>query len=135
MAIANKTDGTSNPNIGEEVPTSTTPRQRPKVLYGITQRVRSGHGNMYVTVNFDVQGNPFEVFGTLGKAGGCDSAQLEAISRLISLVLRSGISPIEVVNQLRGISCCPAWEDGILIHSGPDALALALESHLSLGLE
>ena len=86
---------------------------------------------MYVTVNFDEQGKPFEVFGALGKAGGCDSAQLEAISRLVSLALRSGIDPQAVIDQLRGITCCPAWDNGTLVRSSPDAVALALERHLT----
>ena len=93
----------------------------------MTERVRTGHGNMYVTINFDENDRPFEVFGNLGKAGGCDSAQLEAISRLVSLALRSGIDPSVVLEQLRGITCCPAWDDGTLVRSGPDAVALALE--------
>ena len=107
------------------------PRDRPREIHGITERVRTGHGNMYITINFDENRNPFEVFGTLGKAGGCDSAQLEAISRLVSLALRSGINPEEVYTQLRGITCCPAWDDGTLVRSGPDAVALALERRLN----
>ncbi len=103
------------------------PRSRPQTIHGVTERVRTGHGNMYVTINFDENDRPFEVFGNLGKAGGCDSAQLEAISRLVSLALRSGIDPGVVLEQLRGITCCPAWDDGTLVRSGPDAVALALE--------
>ena len=106
-----------------------TPRSRPQSIHGVTERVRTGHGNMYVTINFDENHRPFEVFGNLGKAGGCDSAQLEAISRLVSLALRSGIEPSAVLEQLRGITCCPAWDDGTLVRSGPDAVALALERH------
>ena len=106
------------------------PRERPQKIYGTTERVRTGHGNMYVTINVDEDSKPFEVFGTLGKAGGCDSAQLEAISRLVSLALRSGIDPHIVIDQLRGITCCPAWDNGTLVRSSPDALALALERHV-----
>ena len=112
-------------------PVQASPRQRPQSIRGVTERVRTGHGNMYVTVNFDEQDRPFEVFGNLGKAGGCDSAQLEAISRLVSLALRSGIAPDAVLEQLRGITCCPAWDEGTLVRSGPDAVALALERHTS----
>ena len=89
------------------------------MVQGITDRVRTGHGNMYVTVNFSRTGIPFEVFSNLGKAGGCDSAQLEAISRLASLALRSGIEKEQIVEQLRGITCCPAWDDGIDGALGP----------------
>ena len=110
---------------------SLTPRGRPQEMSGITERIRTGHGNMYVTINFDEEGQPFEVFTTLGKAGGCDSAQLEAISRLASLALRSGIDIKAVVEQIRGITCCPAWDSGVLVRSGPDAVALALERHSS----
>ncbi len=106
-----------------------TPRQRPQAIRGVTERVRTGHGNMYVTLNFDDSGMPFEVFGNLGKAGGCDSAQLEAISRLVSLALRSGVDPNVVIEQLRGITCCPAWDEGVLVRSGPDAVALAMARH------
>ena len=103
-----------------------TPRERPRQMHGITERLRTGHGNMYVTVNYDGEGVPFEVFGNLGKAGGCDSAQLEAITRLTTLCLRSGIDPGEIFAQLNGITCCPAWDEGTQIKSSPDALALAL---------
>ena len=108
-----------------------TPRRRPQSIHGVTERLRTGHGNMYVTINFDEEGTPFEVFGNLGKAGGCDSAQLEAISRLVSLALRSGLDPKIVVEQLRGITCCPAWDEGTLVRSGPDAVALAMERHMA----
>lgn len=106
------------------------PRQRPSSIKGVTDRVRTGHGNMYVTVNFDEEGHPFEVFTTLGKAGGCDSANLEAISRLISLALRSGIDPVQIVEQLKGITCCPVWDSGTLVRSTPDAVAHVLGRHM-----
>ena len=107
---------------------SRVPRRRPRQIHGITERVRTGHGNMYVTVNMDSEGLPFEVFGTMGKAGGCDAALLEAVSRLVSLALRAGIEPSEVTRQLRGITCCPAWDNGVLVGSGPDAVALVLDN-------
>jgi len=83
---------------------------------------------MYITIN-SRDGHPFEVFSNLGKAGGCDSAQLEAISRLASLALRSGIDPEQVVEQLSGITCCPQWDDGTLVRSAPDAVALVISKH------
>ena len=106
------------------------PRQRPASIKGITERVRTGHGTMFVTINFDEEGHPFEVFSTLGKAGGCDSAHLEGLSRLISLALRSGIDPDQVVEQLRGITCDPVWDGGTLVRSEEDAVALVLSRHL-----
>ena len=115
--------------VGGETASYQRPRLRPQSITGVTERVRTGHGNMYVTINFDEGNKPFELFGNLGKAGGCDSAQLEAISRLVSLALRSGIDPKIVIAQLRGITCCPAWDEGTLVRSSPDAVALALERH------
>ncbi|NQW23695.1 MAG: vitamin B12-dependent ribonucleotide reductase [SAR202 cluster bacterium] len=115
----------------DEINDVLAPRQRPQSIRGVTERVRTGHGNMYVTINFDESDAPFEVFGNLGKAGGCDSAQLEAISRLVSLALRSGIEAKTVIDQIRGITCCPAWDEGTMVRSGPDAVALALERHTS----
>ena len=115
---------------GQALTPRVRPRVRPQEMTGITERIRTGHGNMYVTINFDEAGKPFEVFTTLGKAGGCDSAQLEAISRLVSLALRSGVDIKEVVDQIRGITCCPAWDNGVLVGSGPDAVALAMQRRL-----
>ena len=113
-----------------EAPSPLAPRRRPTSVAGVTDLVRTGHGNMYVTITFDEVGKPFEVFTTLGKAGGCDSANLEAVSRLVSLALRSGIHPDEIVHHLQGITCCPAWDGGALIRSAPDAMAHALANHL-----
>ena len=109
------------------------PRERPTSVAGVTDRVRTGHGNMYVTITFDEESKPFEVFTTLGKAGGCDSANLEAVSRLVSLALRSGIDPDQIVAHLQGITCCPAWDGGTLIRSAPDAMAHTLVNHIHAG--
>ena len=105
---------------------------RPPAMPGITERVRTGHGSLYITINFAESPDgprPFELFTTLGKAGGCDSAQLEALSRLGSLALRAGVSPERVAAQLSGITCCPAWDQGNLIRSAPDAVALVLNKY------
>ena len=123
IADADDPDAVKIIGLGHRVP-----RRRPRQIHGITERVRTGHGNMYVTVNMDADGLPFEVFGAMGKAGGCDAALLEAVSRLVSLALRAGIEPSEVTRQLRGITCCPAWDDGVLVGSGPDAVALVLDN-------
>jgi len=106
------------------------PRKRPKVTKGITERVSTGCGYIYVTVNFDDQGIS-EVFSTLGKAGGCAAAQLEAISRLVSLALRSEIDIDSVVKHLRGIRCPSiAWEQGHAVLSCADAIASVLEKYI-----
>jgi len=107
------------------------PRKRPKVTTGVTERVNTGCGYIYVTVNFDSRGIS-EVFSTLGKAGGCAAAQLEAISRLTSLALRSGIDIDSIVKHLRGIRCPSiAWEQGHAILSCADAIASVLEKYIS----
>ncbi len=110
--------------------TSLKPRPRPKVTKGITERVTTGCGYIYVTVNFDEKG-VCEVFSSLGKAGGCASAQLEATSRLISLALRSGIDTASVTKHLRGIRCpSVAWEEGHAVLSCADAIASVLEKYI-----
>ena len=106
------------------------PRRRPAVTHGVTERVRTGEGNIYVTINEDDRGL-CEVFSTIGKAGGNAAAQSEAISRLMSLALRSGIDPHEIIAELKGISGPnPVWENGDLVLSTPDAIGKALERHL-----
>jgi ribonucleoside-diphosphate reductase alpha chain len=105
-------------------------RQRPAALRGMTRRMPSPLGDLYVTVNEDDLGKPFEVFATLGKAGGAAMADVEAIGRLISLALRSGIPIGEVIQQMRGISCDRAVGLGPnKVLSVPDAIAQALGRH------
>jgi len=107
-----------------------TPRKRPKVTSGVTERVNTGCGNIYVTVNLDSRGIS-EVFSTLGKAGGCAVAQLEAISRLTTLALRSGIDIDSIVKHLRGIRCPSiAWEQGHAVLSCADAIASVLKKYI-----
>ena len=106
-------------------------RMRPTTTAGQTRRMRTGDGTLYITVNEDENGL-CEVFTTIGKAGGTVAAQTEAISRLISLSLRSGVDPNSIINQLKGISGPnPTWEDGQLILSTPDAIGRALETFVN----
>ena len=106
------------------------PRIRPTQTQGLTRRIKTGEGTLYITINEDEHGL-CEVFTTIGKAGGNAAAQSEAISRLISLALRSGINPQSIVRQLKGISGPnPTWEDGRLILSTPDAIGKALDDYL-----
>ena len=110
--------------------TKKTARNRPQITTGKTRRMRTGDGTLYITVNEDENGL-CEVFTAIGKAGGTVAAQTEAISRLISLALRSGVDPNSIINQLKGISGPnPTWEDGQLILSTPDAIGRALETFL-----
>ena len=107
-----------------------TKRTRPAVLRGTTRRLPSPLGDLYVTINEDDHGRPFEVFITLGKAGGAAMADVEAIGRLISLALRSGIPISEIYSQLRGISCDRAVGVGPnKVLSVPDAIAQAIAQH------
>jgi ribonucleoside-diphosphate reductase alpha chain len=106
-------------------------RTRPAALKGATRRMPSPLGDLYVTINEDDAGRPFEVFATLGKAGGAAMADVEGIGRLISLALRSGIPIADVVQQLRGIACDRAVGIGPnKVLSVPDAIAQALASHM-----
>lgn len=107
-------------------------RRRPQVLTGKTIKSPSPLGDLYVTINEDEEGVPFEVFCTVGKAGGAANADTEAIGRLISLILRHGISIEEVRDQLRGISCDRAVGFGPnKVLSGPDAIAQCVDRYLS----
>ncbi|MCX7956324.1 MAG: vitamin B12-dependent ribonucleotide reductase [Endomicrobia bacterium] len=106
------------------------PRLRPKVVTGRTVKMITGCGNMYVTINEDEFG-PCELFTSLGKSGGCTSSQSEAIGRLISLALRSGVNPNKIIEQLRGIRCpSPVIYQGESIFSCADAIAKSLEIYL-----
>ena len=117
-------------DTSQEKTTNKKPRIRPTQTQGLTRRIKTGEGTLYITINEDEQGL-CEVFTTIGKAGGNAAAQSEAISRLISLALRSGINPQSIVRQLKGISGPnPTWEDGRLILSTPDAIGKALDDYL-----
>jgi ribonucleoside-diphosphate reductase alpha chain len=106
-------------------------RQRPQALRGYTMKMMSPLGDLYVTINEDQHGRPFEVFCTLGKAGGAAMADAEAIGRLLSLALRSGIPIGRVKDQLRGISCDRAVGVGPnKVLSAPDAIGQAIERYL-----
>jgi len=107
-------------------------RNRPEMLRGRTIKMISPLGDLYVTINEDEAGRPFEVFTTLGKAGGAANADAEAIGRLASLALRSGIPLTSVRDQLRGISCDRAVGVGPnKVLSAPDAIAQAIERYLA----
>jgi ribonucleoside-diphosphate reductase alpha chain len=103
-------------------------RSRPDMLRGTTRRMDTPLGTMYVTITEDDRGQPFEVFITLGKAGGAAMADVEAMGRLISLSLRSGIPIMQVHRQLRGIaSDRPIGLGPNKVLSVPDAIGIAIE--------
>ncbi len=114
-----------------------TPAPRPKargeVAFGVTRKIKTGCGNLYVTINEDEEGRPFEIFTQIGKAGGCVASQCEAMGRMTSLALRSGIEAQEIVQQMRGISChLPVGYGGGKVMSCSDAMAQAMDWYLGL---
>ncbi len=102
------------------------PEDRPDTLSGFTEKIKTGYGNLYITVNMH-EGKPFEVFASIGKSGYSTMADTEAICRLISLGLRSGIPVLQIVRQLQGIGgSSPIFERRGLVFSIPDAIAKVL---------
>ena len=88
---------------------------RPRTLSGVTKKLQTGHGPLYVSMNDDEFG-PRECFVVLGKPGGTAAAFSDALGRMISLAMTHGAQPAEVVNQLRGI------QDGHPMGFGPNAI-------------
>ena len=107
------------------------PRNRPAITTGYTYKMRTGCGNLYITINED-QNGLCEIFTTMGKSGGCMNSFAEGLSRLISLSLRSGVDPREIIDQLKGIRCpIPTWSEGIQILSCSHTISLAMEMRLN----
>ncbi|MDA8141297.1 MAG: vitamin B12-dependent ribonucleotide reductase [Desulfobacteraceae bacterium] len=120
------TAGTKAEGAAKESPRPSV-RERPETLEGFTTKIRTGYGQLYVTVT-EFNGRPFEVFATIGKSGRSTTAKTEAIGRLVSLALRTGVEVTEIVNQLKGISGeHPIFQEGGLVLSIPDAIARVLE--------
>ena len=111
-------------------------RPRPDVLYGVTQRIDTGYGKVYVNINEDEQGRPFELFANIGNSGGFTASFTEALAKTISTALRSGVDPEEIAGELKGIrSPKVAWDKGEQINSIPDAIGTALHRYLDGDIE
>jgi ribonucleoside-diphosphate reductase alpha chain len=128
LHVGTKTNDEKNEPAEDKV----SPRFRPEITSGITQRVELGCGHLYVTTNADEKG-PCEVFVQMGKVGGCASAQLEALARLVSMSLRANVTLDSIIRQLKGIRCpSPMWNKGKMVTSCADAIAWSLETFLGV---
>jgi len=105
---------------------------RPDVLHGVTQRIDTGYGKLYVNINEDPEAErPFELFANIGNSGGFTASFTEALAKTISTALRSGVDPEEIADELQGIrSPKVAWDKGEQIQSIPDAIGTALRRYL-----
>ncbi len=114
-------------------PQKVMPKERPATLDGFTDKIVTGYGNLYVTIN-KFGSKPFEVFAQIGKSGFSTMADTEAISRLISLALRSGVDIDDIIDQLVGIGgASPIYQEGEMVMSIPDAIAKVLKKHFGNG--
>ena len=110
----------------------TEKRERPDALQGVSQRIDTGYGKVYVTINEDPEtGQPFELFANIGHSGGFTNSFTEALAKVISTSLRSGVDPEEIVDELCGTrSPKVAWDKGEQIQSIPDAIGTAMRRYL-----
>lgn len=123
----------ASPKASQDLPQKEaviSPRQRPEKVAGVTYKIKTGYGTMFVTVNHDEEGQPFEVFATIGKAGGVFAEESEAICRLVSLALRARIPLQTVIEQVKGIrGPMPIFGKNGMILSIPDAIGQVLSRH------
>jgi len=108
---------------------------RPHEMSGVTSKIQTGHGSLYVTMNKDSSGQIKEVVAWTGKSGACEHAASEAFGRLISTAIQFGVPMPVLVNQLKDIECCPQFFQGRRITSPPDGIAQILESTFNNGKE
>ena len=107
-------------------------RPRPDVLHGTTQRIETGYGKLYININEDEDGRPFELFATIGNSGGFTASFTEALAKIISTALRAGVDPHEIAGELQGIrSPKVAWDKGEQINSIPDAIGTGMRRYLN----
>ncbi|GAA0311347.1 adenosylcobalamin-dependent ribonucleoside-diphosphate reductase [Halarchaeum salinum] len=126
--------------VGEDVddlveidvaPSGAQKRPRPDVLYGVTQRIDTGYGKLYVNINEDENGRPFELFANIGNSGGFTASFTESLAKTVSTALRAGVDPDEIASELQGIrSPKVAWDKGEQINSIPDAIGTAMRRYL-----
>jgi ribonucleoside-diphosphate reductase alpha chain len=130
LSVAKKEEKKDEKVIPMESHKSGHKRERPRALKGATYQMETGCGPLYVTINEDNQGL-FELFTTMGKAGGCAASQCEAIGRLVSLAWRSGVQARQAVKQMIGITCHkPAGFGDNRVTSCADAVAKAIQMHM-----
>jgi ribonucleoside-diphosphate reductase alpha chain len=109
------------------------PKKRPAVLYGRTRRLKSGCGNVYLTVNWE-DDKVFEIFLRLGKAGGCAACLMDVVGMGMSHALRSGMDVNEVVKTCKGQRChSPEKIEGEDVLSCMDAIGQMLEIEIAAG--
>jgi ribonucleoside-diphosphate reductase alpha chain len=110
---------------------------RPDVLHGVTQRIDTGYGKLYVNINEDPEADrPFELFANIGNSGGFTASFTEALAKTISTALRAGVDPWEIAEELQGIrSPKVAWDKGEQIQSIPDAIGTAMRRYLEGDVE
>ncbi|MCL9816587.1 adenosylcobalamin-dependent ribonucleoside-diphosphate reductase [Natronocalculus amylovorans] len=121
--------GSTESGLGKKQP-------RPDVLYGVTQRIDTGYGKLYVNINEDANGQPFELFANIGNSGGFTASFTEALAKTISTALRSGVDPAEIASELKGIrSPKVAWDKGEQVNSIPDAIGTAMQRYLNGDIE
>jgi ribonucleoside-diphosphate reductase alpha chain len=112
-------------------------QSRPDVLHGVTQRIDTGYGKLYVNINEDPEADrPFELFANIGNSGGFTASFTEALAKTISTALRAGVDPSEIAEELQGIrSPKVAWDKGEQIQSIPDAIGTAMRRYLDGDVE
>ena len=113
--------------VAKKVEAPKTSFERPRMMEGKTLKLKLPQGGLYLTANL-VNGDLKEVFVTLGKSGGDEKADAEALGRLISLYLQHGGDIKNVISTLKGIKGkYVSWDEGTQLQSIPDAIAKALE--------
>ena len=111
--------------LKEEEDSHTHTKKRPKTIIGKTVLSVTAHGKMYVTINF-IHEKPYEIFAHIGKEGGDLHAYMSGVTRMVSIALRYGTPMDEIIDQLKGITCHPFWEEGVRNEGPLDALAQVL---------